>query len=48
MTEITTRSSIKVKPAWTVPRIRYPDMAHLPTLDAVLVQRLSDHEKESK
>jgi hypothetical protein len=48
MTEITTKSSISVKPTWRVPRIRHPDMAHLPTLDAVLVQRLSDHEKESK
>src|SRR5262245_2163820 len=43
MTEITTRSSIRVKPRRPDDGDRYPDMAHLPRHGAILVQRCSDH-----
>src|SRR5262249_21299486 len=41
--EITTRSSIRVKPRWPHHRRRYPDMAHLLRHSAILVQQRSDH-----
>ena len=43
MTEITTRSSIRVKPPSPDHRDRYPDMAHLPKHGAILGQQRSAH-----
>jgi hypothetical protein len=43
MIEITTSSSMRVKPRWPGHRDRYADMAHLPERGAFLVHRHSDH-----